>query len=54
VKLTLDVYSHWSPGKKKEEVDGLDDENFMDPSAPSLHPEASGQEKRATGSSVTL
>jgi len=26
VKLTLDVYSHWIPGKKKVEVDALDDE----------------------------
>ena len=25
VKLTLDVYSHWMPGKKKTEVDALDD-----------------------------
>jgi len=25
VKLTLDVYSHWMPGKKKAEVDALDD-----------------------------
>jgi integrase len=25
VKLTLDVYSHWIPGKKKDEVDALDD-----------------------------
>ena len=25
VKLTLDVYSHWMPGKRKDEVDALDD-----------------------------
>ena len=25
LKLTLDVYSHWLPGKKKTEVDALDD-----------------------------
>jgi len=24
VKLTLDVYNHWAPGKKKFEVDELD------------------------------
>ena len=28
VKLTLDVYSHWMPGGKKEEVDGLDDAQY--------------------------
>lgn len=27
VKLTLDVYNHWVPGKKKSEVDALDDDN---------------------------
>jgi integrase len=48
VKLTLDVYSHWLPGKKKAEVDALDDENFVSPSAPQVHPGASEQEKRAT------
>jgi integrase len=51
VKLTLDVYSHWLPGKKKAEVDALDD---MDSSAPYTHPETSDQQKRATGNSVTL
>lgn len=25
VKLTLDTYNHWLPGKRKSEVDGLDD-----------------------------
>ena len=25
VKLTLDPYNHWLPGKRKSEVDGLDD-----------------------------
>jgi integrase len=29
-KLTLDVYNHWMPGKKKAEVDALDD-IFMSP-----------------------
>lgn len=28
VKLTLDVYSHWIPGKKKVEVDALDDVEY--------------------------
>ncbi|MBW2309817.1 MAG: site-specific integrase [Deltaproteobacteria bacterium] len=28
VKLTLDVYSHWIPGKKKDEVDALDDAEY--------------------------
>ena len=30
VKLTLDVYSHWMPGKKKSEVDALDDPEYRD------------------------
>jgi len=40
VKLTMDVYYQWFPGKKKSEVDGLDDPSFTHPNAPSLHPEA--------------
>ncbi len=32
VKLTLDTYYHWIPGKKKSEVDGLDDIEFQDQS----------------------
>ena len=38
VKFTWDVYYHWMPGKKKSEVDGLDDPDFMRPNAPPLHP----------------
>jgi integrase len=38
VKLTMDVYYHWIPGKKKSEVDGLDGNFLMHPSAPYLHP----------------
>jgi integrase len=38
VKLTMDVYYQWFPGKKKAEVDGLDDPDFMHPSAPQAHP----------------
>jgi len=30
VKLTLDTYYHWIPGKKKAEVDGLDDIEYQD------------------------
>jgi len=45
VKLTLDVYSHWIPGKKKVEVDALDDQEFIHSSAPPLHPGQSENEK---------
>lgn len=38
VKLTLDVYDHWRPGKKKPEVDALDDDS-LHPNAPYTHPE---------------
>ena len=30
VKLTLDTYNHWFPGKKKSEVDGLDDIGYSE------------------------
>jgi hypothetical protein len=40
VKFTMDVYYHWFIGKKKFEVDALDDPSFTNSSAPSLHPEA--------------
>lgn len=53
-KLTLDVYSHWMPGKKKSEVDALDDLESLDSSAPYLHPGPSDHKKRATGNPVTL
>jgi integrase len=39
VKLTMDVYYQWFPGKKKSEVDGLDDPSLLHPSAPYVHPE---------------
>lgn len=39
IKLTMDVYYHWMPGKKKSEVDGLDDLCFPHPDAPYTHPE---------------
>ncbi len=38
VKFTMDVYYHWFPGKKKFEVDALDDPSFTHPSAPYVHP----------------
>lgn len=41
VKLTMDTYYHWFPGKKKSEVYGLDDPTFMRQAAPYLHPGAS-------------
>jgi integrase len=36
VKFTMDTYYHWFPGKKKSEVDGLDD--LIHPNAPYMHP----------------
>jgi hypothetical protein len=36
----MDVYYQWFPGKKKSEVDGLDDTSFTHPNAPHLYPEA--------------
>ena len=36
VKFTMDTYYHWMPGKKKSEVDGLDD--LIHPNAPYMHP----------------
>jgi hypothetical protein len=53
-KLTLDVYSHWMPGKKKAEVDALDDQDFLQlPSAPPLHPEQSENKKRVSQDQLT-
>jgi len=52
-KLTLDVYSHWVPGKKKAEVDALDDKDFLHPSAPYTHPEASEDKKWANRNRLT-
>lgn len=36
VKFTMDEYYHWFPGKKKSEVDALDDSH---PDAPYMYPE---------------
>ena len=48
VKLTLDIYYHWIPGKKKAEVDALDDPTLTNPSAPHLHPETVENKKGLT------
>ena len=45
VKLTLDIYYHWIPDKKKAEVDALDDPALKIPSAPHLHPDATQSKK---------
>jgi integrase len=45
VKLTLDTYYHWIPGKLKNEVDALDDLHL---SAPHTHPETENEEKVST------
>jgi integrase len=52
VKLTLDVYSHWMPGKKKAEVDALDDNTPMHLPAPYTHPEGSTKKKWTTENPV--
>jgi integrase len=38
VKLTLDIHYHDIPGKKKSEVDALDDPAFKLPNASQVHP----------------
>ena len=53
VKLTMDVYYQWFPGKKKDEVDGLDDPDFLHPSAPYAHPTLSESKKSCGVSSAT-
>jgi len=45
VKFTWDVYYHWMPGKKKSEVDGLDDPSLKHPNAPYTHPAPSKMKK---------
>ena len=47
IKLTLDVYTHWLPGEKRGEVDGLDSSIFLHSNAPPAHPVPSGKEKGA-------
>ena len=46
VKLTMDVYYHWVPGKQKSEVDSLDNLHFF---APYTHPEAASNKKADPG-----
>lgn len=38
VEVVLKVYSHWMPGKKKDEVDALDDPKYTHSSTPPPHP----------------
>ena len=51
--FTLKVYHHWKPGKRKSEVDALDDQVLTNPSAPQLHPDASDKEKWASPARLT-
>jgi integrase len=53
VKLTLDVYSHWMPGKKKSEVDALDDKGFTALDGPPAAPKDFSNEKWATEQPIT-
>jgi len=47
--FTLKVYNHWKPGKRKSEVDSLDDSSFfVHSNAPYVHPEPSSEEKRVS------
>jgi integrase len=50
IKLTLDTYYHWMPGKNKSEVDGLDN---MLPDAPHAHPATRKNEKGSQQIAVT-
>ena len=45
IKLTLDINYHWIPGKKKSEVDELDDPTFLHLSAPYTHPTPAANKK---------
>jgi len=38
VTVVLKVYAHWMPGKKKDEVNALDDPEYQHPTAPYTHP----------------
>lgn len=38
-KFTWDTYYHWKPGKKKHEVDGLDDPSYVHQDAPYPQPQ---------------
>ncbi len=45
VKLTMDVYYHWIPGRKKSEVDELDDPEYLHPNAPYMYPSPAENKK---------
>jgi integrase len=47
VKLTLDIFYHWIPGKKKSKADGLYDPSCLHPSAPDTHPTTPENKKEA-------
>jgi integrase len=51
--FTLKVYNHWKPGKRKSEVDALDDRVSQHPSAPYTHPGVPEKEKWAPEPRVT-
>ena len=51
--FTLKVYHHWKPGKRKSEVDALDDKELQRPNAPLLHPGYQDKEKRVAESQLT-
>ena len=53
VKLTMDVYFQWIPGKQKPEVDGLEYPSFQHPSAPYPHPDPSETKKGLAGNQLT-
>ncbi len=47
VKFTMDEYYHWMPGKKKSEVDALDDPSFQQAQT-NRGPEGLLSERKAT------
>ena len=51
--FTLKVYNHWIPGKRKSEVDSLDDQITPHPNAPYLHPTASKKENELSENRIT-
>jgi hypothetical protein len=48
--MTMDVYYHWIPGKKKSEVDELDK---LHPDAPYSHPTTPKNEKWDSKNNLT-